>query len=452
MPKTQTEKRLFPRIAATLPIYISPEFLGETVDLSETGLRFILQKPLLLSKARAKIELSPNEGIDTEFKVIWNKHLVQDGKFTYGACFIRLKEKDIENLRDAVVQSQLNTFINDITDSHLKQEVEQYFIKDVKKYIAEVIRLSKIANLDSIDKNTVLNLKKANDDIVQNGEKIIQKITQKNIRKKVKQAFRLLIGPWAYKSLIMKRGFEKPRGYPGDYKMLEIIYDKEPFSTGFGRYFDLYFLNNPYAEAVRKRKDRTAELLVDAINNHPASSMNILNLACGSCREIRDVLSSNKLCYKGSINFGLVDHDEEALSFTKQALEIFRKSNIEFSYFQENILKFYDHKAHYEKLFGKQDLIYSIGLVDYFPDRMLKEMISFCLELLAAKGKLLLTIKDKDRDPFAPLPPGWYCDWEFVPRNEQDIIDLVKSSGSNINVKTNLDESGKIVFIEITKN
>lgn len=452
MPKTQIEKRLFPRIAATLPIYISPEFLGETVDLSETGLKFILQKPLLLSKARAKIELSPNEGIDTEFKVIWNKHLVQDGKFTYGACFIRLKEKDIENLRDAVVQSQLNTFVNDITDSHLKQEVEQYFIKDVKKYIAEVVRLSKIANLDSIDKNTVLNLKKANDDIVQNGEKIIQKITQKNIRKKVKQAFRLLIGPWAYKSLIMKRGFEKPRGYPGDYKMLEIIYDKEPFSTGFGRYFDLYFLNNPYAEAVRKRKDRTAELLVDAINNHPASSMNILNLACGSCREIRDVLSSNKLRYKGSINFGLVDHDEEALSFTKQALEIFRKSNIVFSYFQENILKFYDHKAHYEKLLGKQDLIYSIGLVDYFPDRMLKEMISFCLELLVAKGKLLLTIKDKDRDPFAPLPPGWYCDWEFVPRNEQDIIDLVKSSGSNINIKTNLDESGKIVFIEITKN
>ncbi len=452
MPKTQTEKRLFPRIAATLPIYISPEFLGETVDLSETGLKFILQKPLLLSKARAKIELSPNEGIDTEFKVIWNKHLVQDGKFTYGACFIRLKEKDIENLRDAVVQNQLNTFINDITDSELKQDIEQYFIKDVKKYIAEVVRLSKIANLDSIDKNTALNLKKVNDDIVQNGEKIIQKITQKNIRKKVKQVFRLLIGPWAYKSLIMKRGFEKPRGYPGDYKMLEIIYDKEPFSTGFGRYFDLYFLNNPYAEAVRKRKDRTAELLVDAINNHPASSMNILNLACGSCREIRDVLSSNKLRYKGSINFGLVDHDEEALSFTKQALEIFRKSNIEFSYFQENILKFYDHKAHYDKLFGKQDLIYSIGLVDYFPDRMLKEMISFCLGLLTAKGKLLLTIKDKDRDSFAPLPPGWYCDWEFVPRNEQDIIDLVKSSGSNINIKTNLDESGKIVFIEITKN
>lgn len=452
MKKGDLENRQFPRIAATLPIYISPEFLGETVDFSETGFKFILQKPLLLSKARARIELSPNNGIETEFKVIWNKHLVQDGKFTYGACFIRLKEKDIEDLRGAVIQSQLNAFVNDIGDAEIKRVTEQYFNKDIKKYITEVARLSQIAPSDSLDKNTVLNLKKVNDDIVASGEKIILNIVQKNIRKKIKHAFRSLVGPWAYKSLIMKRGFEKPRGYPGDYKMLEIIYDKEPFSTGFGKYFDLYFLNNPYAEAVRKRKDKTAELLVNSINKHGASSINILNLACGSCREIRDVLSSDKLRYKGVINFGLVDHDEEALSFTKQALEIFRKDNIKFSYFQENILKFYDHSQHYEKLFGKQDLVYSIGLVDYFPDRMLKEMILFCLGLLDKRGKLLLTIKDIDRDPFAPLPPGWYCDWEFVPRNEQDIINLIKSLKVDIAMETILDESGKIVFIEIIKN
>lgn len=452
MKKTDLVKRQFPRIDATLPMHISSEFLGETVDLSETGFKFILQKPLLLSKARAIIGLSEDESIETEFKVIWNKHLVQDGKFTYGACFIRLKETDIDSLRDAVIRNQLNNFINDVSDSELKQTIRQYFVKDIRKYISEVSRLSNIASLESLDKNIVENLKKINDDIVQSGEKIIQKIPLKNIRKRIKEAFRLLIGPWAYKSLIMKRGFEKPRGYPGDYKMLEIIYDKEPFSAGFGRYFDLYFLNNPYAEAVRKRKDRTAELLIDEINRYSAAKLNILNLTCGSCREIRDILSSNKFSYKGHINFGLVDHDEEALSFTKQALEIFRRDNIGFSYFKENILKLYDRKAHYEKIFGKQDLIYSIGLVDYFPDRMLKGMILFCLGLLSERGKLLLTIKDTDRDPFAPLPPGWYCDWEFVPRNEQGIVELIKGLKSDVSITTKLDESAKIVFIEIIKN
>ena len=98
MGKLTTENRQFPRINATFPIHITPEFLGKTVDLSETGLRLVFDKPLLLSKAQAKIELSPEESIDTEFKVIWNKHLVSDGKFTYGACFVRLKEKDINIL------------------------------------------------------------------------------------------------------------------------------------------------------------------------------------------------------------------------------------------------------------------------------------------------------------------------------------------------------------------
>lgn len=416
MNKTIIEKRQFPRISAVLPIRITPEFLGETVDLSETGLRFVLEKPLLLSKAQAKIELSPEEIIETEFKVIWNKHLVQDGKFTYGACFIRLKEKDIEALRSTVIQSQLNTFIDDIPESDLKKAVRTYFVVEVKKYVSELNKLIKIADFNILDKEVLLSLKKINDDIVIAGEELVKKINSKVIIKKIKQSFRLLIGPWAYKSLIMKMGFEKPRGYPGDYRLLEIIYDNKPFSSGLGRYFDLYFLHNPYAEAVRQRKDKTAEILVEIINNHILPSIKILNLACGSCREIREILSYQKITYKGKINFGLVDHDEEAINFCKQSLKIFKQENVNFSYFQENILKFNDNKNHYEKIFGEQDLIYSIGLVDYFTDRILKEMVSFCLDLLKLKGRLILTIKDKDRDTFAPLPPGWFCDWEFVPR------------------------------------
>lgn len=452
MNKSSVERRVFPRISASFPVHITPEFLGETVDISETGLNFILESPLLLSKAQAKIELSPEKCIDTEFKVVWNKQLVKDGKFTYGACFIRLKERDISNLREAVIQCQLNTFIEDVREAEIKKSIQEFFVADVKRYITELIALTKIANIETTDEETLLTLKNINDAIVLNGDKIVRGIGVKALVKRIKQNFRLLIGPWAYKSLIMKRGFEKPRGYPGDYKMLEIIYDNKPFSTGFGRYFDLYFLNNPYAEAVRQRKDKTGELLLTSINSHSGPSLNILNLACGSCREIRDILSLYRIHYKGVISFSLVDHDEEALAFSKQELDIFKQNKIKFSYCKENILKFYDNKFHYEKIFGKQDLIYSIGLVDYFPDRILKEVIIFCLDLLASKGKLILTIKDKDKDPFAPLPPAWYCDWEFVPRNEQDIINLVKSLKSDISIRRDLDNSGKIVFVEITKN
>jgi len=92
--ETILEKGQFPRIMAKLPIRITPEFLGEAVDLSETGLRLILDTPLFLSKSQGRMDILAKESVETEFKVIWNRQLVQENKFVYSVCFIRFKEKD----------------------------------------------------------------------------------------------------------------------------------------------------------------------------------------------------------------------------------------------------------------------------------------------------------------------------------------------------------------------
>ena len=63
----------------------------------------------------------------------------------------------------------------------------------------------------------------------------------------------------------MKRAFEKPRGYSGDYLVLEAIYNKHPLSKGLGEYYDRDFLNNPYAVALRSRKDRLRKMLHEFI-------------------------------------------------------------------------------------------------------------------------------------------------------------------------------------------
>jgi len=104
---TKKDKRRFPRIMVELPIRITPEFFGKVVDLSENGLKLILDRPLPLSKSEAKIEISPKETIETEFKVIWDKRLVQQRKFTYGICFIRFKEKDLNVLKGALTKPKV---------------------------------------------------------------------------------------------------------------------------------------------------------------------------------------------------------------------------------------------------------------------------------------------------------------------------------------------------------
>jgi len=92
---------------AELPVRITPEFFGKVVDLSESGLRFVLDRPLPLSRSQAKIQISPKETIETEFKVIWDRRLVQQRRFIYGICFIRFKEKDLDILKGALTKPKV---------------------------------------------------------------------------------------------------------------------------------------------------------------------------------------------------------------------------------------------------------------------------------------------------------------------------------------------------------
>jgi hypothetical protein len=137
------EQRIYPRITASFPITITPDLISETVDISETGLGFIFDKPLLLSKAAAKVDFSPKESIETEFKVIWNKQLVEKKGFRYGVCFIRLKEKDIGILRDVLIRKYIKPIVDNIEDSSIKQKVIEFWTKDCKKYMNQVDSLTK---------------------------------------------------------------------------------------------------------------------------------------------------------------------------------------------------------------------------------------------------------------------------------------------------------------------
>ena len=72
--------------------------------------------------------------------------------------------------------------------------------------------------------------------------------------KKYKEGFRSLVGHWVYKSKIVKMSLKESSGYSGNYMAMETIYNNQTISDGLGLYYDKYFLNNPYAIAVRNRK------------------------------------------------------------------------------------------------------------------------------------------------------------------------------------------------------
>lgn len=451
--KTTLEKRQFPRIMAKLPIRVTPQFFGESVDLSETGLGFVLDKPLPLSKFQAKIEISPKETIETNFKVIWNKQLVEQKKFMYGVCFIRFTKKDLDTLRHLLISQKVEKIIDKIKNKNEKRKISDFWFIRFKKYMTDIFKLFQQVSDNKMDDEGVIveRLTALNNNLLQSADKLAKKMESSTIEKKMKNAFRFFIGHWAFKSQILRRGYEKPLGYPGDYKMLELIYDNKSISDGIGGYFDYYFLNNPYAEAVRCRKLEMERILVQRINESKKDSLNILNLACGSCRELKEIYAMRKITYNGRITFRLVDQEEDALRFSEQSLGKFVNDKTRFLYFKENILKFHSDKSKYTNLFGKQDIIYSIGLVDYLPDRVLTKILNFCLDILDEDGELIITFKDKEKDPFAPLPPDWFCDWKFVPRTEKDAFNLLYGLKDSLSIHAYYEGTKRVVFFEIQK-
>ncbi|MDD4179055.1 MAG: class I SAM-dependent methyltransferase [Candidatus Margulisbacteria bacterium] len=329
-----------------------------------------------------------------------------------------------------------------IVDNSQKQQIFSFFDNEVAAYVELLIKLEKdiARNPALLDTAIQTTLNEATMKIIKRGYELGNTIGDKKIIDKIKNAFRETIMPWMSKSLIMYRGLTKPKGYPGDFQMLEYIYNGVSISQGIGKYFDEGFLTSDLTQAVINRKNMMREQLIKEISK---PQMSILNLACGSCREIRE-LPETVLTL--SPFFDCVDFDSEALEYSKNKLA---SKKIDINYVKGDIIEVIKDEAN--ELFHNKDIIYSIGLIDYLPDRILKRIIASCLKGLKSRGKIILTIKD--RDVYNPIREDWLTDWKFIPRNNQDIDGLIKEvGGGQISLTEYRDESQIIIFLVITKN
>ncbi|MCX7661196.1 MAG: PilZ domain-containing protein, partial [Candidatus Omnitrophica bacterium] len=423
----------------------------DVVNLSERGLNLTSSQEIL--GPIVPIKLSFPEGdlkLNIKGRLIWKEQL-PEGNFSYGVEFIELNEDTQRQLRKELIRIKVFSLLNEIKEEKLKEIATNFFLKDLLEYIERILKIiSRISKEKEYNYQIEKELEELNNEIVLKGHSLEESLKDKKIIQKVKENFRELIGTWAYRSIIMKRAFEKPRGYPGDYKMLEIIYDNKFISKNIiGLYFDSYFLRNPYAIAVKIRKDLLREILQNFLTKTELQKINILNIACGSCREIKELLPN--LTTNSSIRFTCLDWDEEALSFSKSVLLPLAGKNIEFNFIKEDVMNLIKDEKIIQTL-GRQNLIYSIGLIDYLPDRVLKRLVYILYQLLEKEGKLILTHKNKEKT-FPPLPPDWFCDWKFVPRNKEEVMRLFYNCGiARSSILIDPDEFDYIYYFTVTKD
>lgn len=266
----------------------------------------------------------------------------------------------------------------------------------------------------------------------------------KDVIKNARIRFREKTNPTLSKSYYINRTRTWPQGQQGDYKTLEYLYKNTPLSEGIGYYLDLSYLNAPIARAVRNRIKKLAEILSDEISMRQEPS--ILNVACGSCREL--MWAAPEVRESGA-RVICVDNDDDALTFAQGRLSYVGIEE-QVSFYKYNALRLFDYDSTLA-IFGKQDIIYSLGLFDYLPSDFLVKMFRTLYALLNEGGRFIPTFKDAAR--YRSQEYHWIVDWDgFMQRTQADFEEILSLAGIPSSAISEVrDETGLIIFYLITK-
>ncbi len=275
-----------------------------------------------------------------------------------------------------------------------------------------------------------------------------ENVKDKDIIRDARIRFREKTNHIISKSYFMNRARTWPQGYQGDYKMLEGMYRNTPLSEGIGYYLDLAFLRAQLTVAVRKRIEKLKNILRDELLTR--NSPDVLNIACGSCREVFELASEIET---SSAKFICIDFDNDALSFAVNRLSYTNISPISSNQVilrKYNALRMFDHELNMIE-FGNQDIIYSVGFFDYLESNFLSKVLNALYLLLKSKGILIVAFKDADR--YIGPDYHWIVDWDgFIQRSESDFRDILfKAQIPDSSIIETRDDTGMIIFYLIRK-
>lgn len=268
-------------------------------------------------------------------------------------------------------------------------------------------------------------------------EKDVMKESQINFRKKTDHIIS--------KSYFMNRARTWPQGYQGDYKALEGVYKNMPLSSGTGYSLDRYFLSLTLAVAVRGRLEILKKLLKAEITTK--KGLKILDIACGSCREIFELALDIK---ESDAKVTCIDFDSDSLSFSSERISYTGLSEENITFRKYNAVRMVNHEKNLKE-FGMQDIIYSVGFFDYLNDEVLIRLLNALYELLPPGGSLITSFKDCRR--YRTFDYHWLLDWDgFLQRTEEDVWNLFEKAGiPHTKITTIREKSGVINFFTAVK-
>jgi len=250
---------------------------------------------------------------------------------------------------------------------------------------------------------------------------------------------------------IFERSYMKPLGYPGDFEIMNMVYDgHDQGDTLYGKF--LHRLGLVVAFCIAERMNVVKQEIESIfIKNTEQNSVRIANLGCGSAREVPDILKLyNDEVFRFKLDYLLLDQDQPALN---QALNRSRPlaarhpQRVNVKSCQLSFLDLMKPQTTLQKE-GAFDIIYTVSLIDYINGRRANILLKSLYSNLKVGGKLIIgnMAATPDRNLF---PMDYLTDWVVIYRNPQEMLDLAQGL-DNAKVSLVQESTGRVhlLFVE----
>lgn len=237
-------------------------------------------------------------------------------------------------------------------------------------------------------------------------------------------------------SPFMRHSYQKPLGYPGDFMMVNMIFD-DPFRgpSLYARLLNNWCLKQAPAEAHRNRIAMITEDLrreAHRVVSH-GRPFRVLNIGCGPAIEITRLVASRALPEDCVVT--LVDFSREALDYLRARLDEIRSRiahapRLNLVQMSVNQLLKAAMRPDRAVLGGPFDLIYSAGLFDYLSDRVCNKLLQTFVSWLTDDGVVTVT-NVHPSNPWIRLME-YVMDWQLIHRDEQNLRQLAPHSSHDV--------------------
>jgi len=209
-----------------------------------------------------------------------------------------------------------------------------------------------------------------------------------------------------------------PRGYQGDFEVINMIVDRQEESAGntLGGVIGRYALNSLIAQQHREKLKIQADLVRDACRKFEAP--NIISIASGSSRDLEEVQYELK---ESKAQVLLIDFDNDALEESKRRLS---GINNQVDTFLTNVRKLPKFFKGLNERGKKFHLIYAGGLFDYLPDSIIKIILKNLSDRFMHKDGILMFTSIAKGNPYR----AWIetmGNWRLIERSKEEMEQLL---------------------------